>query len=256
MTRTQASFTTYVGERPHTRGIVVDRRNSAGDLSPLDFTALAFAAHRPDAIAFGKVAVIRSDGISVTQTNLLGVTAQAFCGNATAAALSVICKDGVCRSTVSAGEKSYEVRAEVRAGSVTQTWLVPRTRVIERSWRDRRVLLVDTLNPYALIIGTLPDSIDAETARHELLGDSLAAKLAVISQHTIEFYNANGRHGAAPQTGIASMALAARLVPWFAEQMLGMPSLPVIKETKDDRLAIAMPRVTVELSALALSVAA
>ena len=256
MTRIQAFFTTYVGERPHTCGVVVDRRSTADDLSSLDFAALAFAAHRPDAIAFGKVAVIRKNGISVTQTNLLGVSAQAFCGNATAAALTALCKEGVCRTTVSAGDKSYEVRAEVKAGSVTQNWLLPPTRVVERSWRERRVLLVDMLNPYALIIGTLPDGISAEAARRELLGDSLAAKLAVISHHTIEFYNANGRHGGAPQTGIASMALATRVVPWFAEQMLGAPSLPAIKETKDGRLAIAMPRVTVELSALALGVAA
>ena len=52
------------------------------------------------------------------------------------------------------------------------------------------------------------------------------------------------------------MSLAARAVPWFAEQMLGMPSLPAVTEMKDGRLAIAMPRVSVELSALTLSVAA
>ena len=165
MARIQASFTTYVGERPHTGGIVIDRRNADGDLSALDFTAFARAAHRPDAIAFGKIAVVRRDGISVVQTNLLGATAQAFCGNATAAALSILCKDGTCRSTVSAGDKSYEVRARVSAGNVAQTWLVPRARVVERRWRERRVLLIDVLNPYALIFGTLPDGIDSETAR-------------------------------------------------------------------------------------------
>jgi len=253
--RIQASFTTYVGERAHTRGVVVDHRNTT-DLLPPEFSALALAAHRPEAIAFGKIAVVRGDGIAVMQTNLLGASAPVFCGNATAAALSLLCKDGACRSNVSADDKQYEVRARITGGRVTQTWLLPRTRVVERSWRERRVLLVDALNPYALVIGALPDGIDPEAARHELLGNTLAAKLAVITQHTIEFYNTNGRHGAAPQTGIASMALAARLVPWFAEQMLGMPSLPAITEMKDGRLAIAMPSVTVELKSLALPVAA
>lgn len=255
MAHIQASFTTFVGERPHTRGVVIDRRNAA-ELQPPEFAALAGAAHRPEAIAFGKIAVVRGDGIAVVQTNLSGASAPVFCGNATAAALSFLCKDGSYRSNVVAGDKTYEVRARINARGVTQTWMLPRTRVIERSWRERRVLLVDALNPYALIIGTLPDGIAPEAARHELLGDTLAAKLAVITQHTIEFYNTNGRHGAAPQTGIASMALAARLVPWFAEQMLGMPSLPAITEMKDGRLAIAMPSVMVELKSLALPVAA
>lgn len=256
MARIQASFTTYVGERPHTRGVVLDRRNTTPELSASEFATFAGAAHRPEAIAFGKIALVGRDGVAVTQTNLAGASAPVFCGNATAAALSFLCKDGPYISTVSAHEKSYEVRASVNAGLVTQTWMLPRTRVVERWWRERRVLLVDDLNPYALVIGTLPDGIEPEAARHELLGESLAAKLAVITQHTIEFYNTNGRHGAAPQTGIASMALAARLVPWFAEQMLGMPSLPQITEMKDGRLAIAMPSVRVELSALALPVAA
>lgn len=256
MARLQASFTTYVGERPHTRGVVIDRRSGAYDLSTSELTSFAGAAHRPDAIAFGKIAIVGKDGIAVTQTNIAGASAPVFCGNATAAALSFLCKDGVCNSTVSAGDKSYEVRGRVKAGSVSQTWLLPRTRVVERWWRERRVLLVDVLNPYALINGTLPDGVDPETARRELLGETLAAKLVVITEHTIEFYNTNGRHGAAPQTGIASMAIATRLVPWFAEQMLGMPSLPTITEVEDGRLAIAMPSVTVELAALALPVAA
>lgn len=256
MTRIQASFTTYIGERPHTCGVVVDRRQDARELSFSDVAKLAGVAHRPDAIAFGKIALVHRDSIAVTQTNLAGATAPVFCGNATAAALSLLREDGTCRSTVSANGNRYEVRARIAARRVTQSWLVPQPRVVERSWRERRVLLVDTLNPYALIIGTLPEGVDPEAARHELLGDGLAAKLAVISRHTIAFYNTNGRHGAAPQTGIASMALAARAVPWFAEQLLGMPSLPPITEMKDGRLAVALPSVTVELSALTLPVAA
>src|SRR6185436_20430360 len=124
VTRIQASFTTYVAERPHTRGVVVDRR-SAPELSPHEFAALAGAAHRPDAIAFGKIAIIEQDRVAVTQTNLAGASAQVFCGNATAAALSFLCKDGTCHATVSADDKSYEVRARVTARRVTQNWMLP-----------------------------------------------------------------------------------------------------------------------------------
>ena len=252
----QACFTTFVGDRPHTCGVVLDRREAVHTISQAELNAFAAAAHRPDARAFGKIAVLRQDGIAVYQAGPTDSTAPVFCGNATAAALRFMRDNGSLSSTIVGAGANHEARARVSASSVAQSWLVPVPVVEERIWRDQRVLLLDTLNSYALIVGRLPEGVDADAARHDLVGAGLATKLAVISPHMIEFYNANGRHGAAPQTGLATMALAARAVPWFAELLLGMPSLPPITQTKDGRLAIEMPAVTVELRELALPQAA
>jgi hypothetical protein len=252
----QASFTTFVGDRPHTCGVVLDRRDAPHHPSQSELAAFRAAAHRPDARAFGKIAVLRQDGIAVYQAGSADRIAPVFCGNATAAALRFTRENGSLSSTIIGAGANHEARARVSAHGVAQTWLVPVPVVEQRAWREQRVLLLDTLNPYALIVGRLPEGVDADAARHELVGPGLATKLAVISPHSIEFYNANGRHGAAPQTGLATMALAARAVPWFAELLLGMPSLPPITQIKDGRLAIEMPAVTVELRELALPQAA
>ena len=256
MTQRQASFTTFVGERAHTCGVVVDCRDDAREFVASDLARLATAAHRADARAFGKVAVLRHDGVAVYQTDAGNNIAPVFCGNATAAALRFLHQRGSYSTTVRNDDLRHNVRARITANEVAQSWLVPRPEIKELRWRGQRVILIDTLNPYALIVGRLPDDTTAEAARNELVGAGLASKLAVIGQASIEFYNANGRHGAAPQTGLATMALAARAVPWFAELLLGMPSLPPIAKNKDGRLAIAMPTVTVELRELALPQAA
>jgi hypothetical protein len=256
LARIHASFTTCSGGRPHTCGVVADYRDSDLEISQLDFAALTDAAYRPDAAAFGKIAVLRRNGIAVYQADARGGIAPAFCGNATAAALCLLRGDGESESTVFGANAEYKVKASVNGRNVAQTWIVPESQVEERTWRGCRVLVLETLNHYALIAGPLPDGIDAETARRELLGTGLAAKLAVVSANNLEFHNANGRHGAAPQTGLASIALAVRAVPWFADLVAGARTLPTVSESNDGRLAITMPAVAVDLSELPLPVAA
>lgn len=260
MARFLSSFTTSFGDRAHTCGVVADWRDSNLEISQSEFAALAEAAYRPGAAAFGKIAVLRRDGIAVYQADTKQRVAPAFCGNATAAALLLLCANGESRSVVLAADARYEVNARVDGRTVAQTWLVPDAQVEQRTWRGHRVLILETLNRYALVVGPLPDGVDAETARRELLGDNIAAKLAVVSASSVApalaFYNANGRHGAAPQTGLATVALAVRAVPWFAGFFAVEHALPAVSKTNDGRLAITMPTVAVDLSELPLPVAA
>lgn len=256
MAQKLASFTTFVAGRAHTCGVVLDCREDDRAPLPGDFARVAGGPTHANARAFGKIAVVMRDGIAVYQSSADSEAASVFCGNATAAAFRFLSTDGAPTKTVRNGSVGYDVAARIDGDSVGQVWLVPPASVEQMIWRGLRVLRISTLNPYALIVGNLPKETTAEQARSELVGATAASKLAVISKGTIEFYNANGRHGAAPQTGLASLALAARAIPWFAELLLGMPSLPPIAPRKDGRLAITMPAVTIELCELALPQAA
>ena len=263
----RASFTTRHDDLPHTCGVVVDCRDRNGELSELELGSLALAAHRPDAAAYGKVAIVRPDGISVYQADCARGVAPVFCGNATAAAMRFVNADGESRNAVlGAAGVDYEVSARINGRAVAQTWIVPQPIVEERVWRGRRALIVELLNRYAVLVGPLPEGISAETARLELLGPGLTSKLAVITgasgAPSVEFYNANGRHGAVPHTGLATVALGVRFVPWFADligdtrieyRARGGPAwvdLPAVSTIRDDRLAISMPTVAVDLCEL------
>ena len=80
----------------------------------------------------------------------------------------------------------------------------------------------------------------------------------------VEFHNSNGRHGGAPQTGLATIALATRSVPWlkdlFADGFVTYPSqagprqagLPATSPAAGGRIAVEMPTVAVELVPLAM----
>lgn len=265
--RHHASFTTCHNDVPHTCGVVVDCRDSDDGFSDFDFGALAVAAHRPDAAAYGKVAIVRQDGIAVFQADRERGIAPAFCGNATAAAMRFVNADGDSRNAVlGAAGVDYEVSARINGRTVSQTWVVPQAKIEERTWRGRPTLVVEMLNQYALVVGPLPEGVSAEAARYEILGASLTAKLAVVasadSTPVVEFYNANGRHGAVPQTGVASIALAARAVPWFADLFGDMRlayrtrtgsavvELPAVESVCNGRVAITMPTVAVDLCEL------
>ena len=109
-------------------------------------------------------------------------------------------------------------------------------------------------------------------ARRELLGTALGGKLAILDHRAgmpiVEFYNSNGRHGAVPQTGLATIALAARstgeLNAWFADGNLVYRSgghvlktrLPEVSDTPCGRLSIAIPRISVSLDRPAMDMVA
>lgn len=221
------SFLTHEAGFPLTYGVVVDRRGE-GSLAPdegLEALAAIANAH-PGSCAFGKIAVLAPDGIHTFQAGPDNATQPVFCGNSTAAALASLGRrDGVSCLVHGMASRPYAVGADIGNGHVTQLWTLPCGGFEEREWRSHRIIVSHALNDYALVAGGLPEGIDPETARRELLGDCIGGKLAVIcpgqGAPLVEFHNANGRHGAVPHTGIATIALAARKVSWLRKMVEG-----------------------------------
>lgn len=204
-----------------TAGIVLDRRGSR-DVIPrnglADIAALANA--NSDACAYGKIAVIADDGLHAFQVMPDGRLSPAFCGNSTAAAIA--CMDipsDLLTRVHGPASNAYSVSARLQRQTVSQTWFLPQPVIEEIDWHGSTVLLIRALNDYAIVMGRLPQSTCPEQARTQLLGEAGCGKLAVIEDGAntpfVSFFNTNGQHGAAPQTGLASIALAAMSVDWF-----------------------------------------
>lgn len=267
-------FLTQDEGKPRTYGVVVDRRQQDGAHATLDLNDLAMLANdHPGVCAFGKVAVLARDGIHTFQLGRQGENSGVFCGNSTAAALACLHTGEDLRSAVfGMADAPYEVSARMVGGAIAQTWILPACPIEERDWRGRRAVALRALNNYVMVLGDLPQGICPEAARHELLGPGVGGKLAVIADEadaaTVHFYNSNGRHGAVPQTGIASIALAAREIGWlgdrFADGFLTYitdgktqrAALPPVTNGQDGRLQLRMPEIEVVLSPLAQELAA
>lgn len=269
MTGIVSTFLTHDGGRPLTSGLIADRRHEHVDPRIMDLRDLALLAGRnADACAFGKVVVVGRHGISTFQATPDGGTAPVFCGNSTAAAIG--CLGGVKHRTMVYGvaDCPYEVSARIDGGAISQTWMVPAASPEERVWRGSRVVFLPALNDYALVFGELPAGVTPEAARRELLGADPACKLAIVSGSgsgaVVEFHNSNGRHGGVPQTGLATIALATRSVPWledyFADGFITYPSqagqrrarLPDTSAAAGGRIAVEMPTVSVQLDPIAM----
>jgi hypothetical protein len=270
LTATISSFLTHDGGRPLTCGIIADHRREDVDPRTMDLRELALLAGRnADACAYGKVVVIGRHGVFTFQATPDGATAPVFCGNSTAAALGSLGAVGSIRTQVhGAAGQPYEVSARVDGGAIAQTWKVPAATPDERAWRGCRVLFLPALNDYALVFGDLPAGTSPEDARRELLGGDPACKLAIVGggagDATVTFYNSNGRHGGAPQTGLATIALATRSVPWLADffpdgvvtyPAAGGPrqaALPATAPAGHGTIAVDMPTVAVDLAPLGM----
>lgn len=269
MTGIVSTFLTHDGGRPLTFGVIADRRHEHVDPRTMDLRDMALLAGRnADACAYGKVVVIGRRGIFTFQATPDGGTAPVFCGNSTAAAIGCV-GGGAQRTKVHGVANSpYEVSARIDGGAIAQTWMVPAAAPEERVWRGCRVVFLPALNDYALVFGDLPAGVSPEAARRELLGADPACKLAIVGgsgpDAVVEFHNSNGRHGGAPQTGLATIALATRSVPWlegfFATGVVTYPSqtgprqarLPVTSPAAGGRIAVEMPTVSVDLVPLAM----
>lgn len=265
LTDTIHQFLTFENSSPRTSGLVVDRRGRDKRLTEEDVQILRMAADGGQSVcAFGKIALLTEDGIETFQVTGEGKLTAAFCGNSTAAAIAY---SGGLPGTVCVKGPScepYEVTARIADGAVHQTWLVPDSPAMNLVWNGCRTILLNCLNDYAIIEGSLPERITPEQARRELFGDQTGAKVAIVqgaqSRPEVEFYNSNGRHGAAPQTGLASIALAARHGGWLADRFSsGMVSfqadgetrcvaLPTIFEKSTQRLLFEMSPIRVTLS--------
>jgi hypothetical protein len=166
----------------------------------------------------------------------------------------------------------YRVSARIEEDRVRQDWSLPQGEIAERDWRGQPFVAIGALNEYAILRGNLPDGVSAETAQNELLGSAPTGKLAVVGENAggriVAFYNSNGRHGAVPQTGLASIALAARSVGWldncFPDKRLTYQTrsgprtvqLPAIEAEGDGTVRFAMPAIAVTLSPMLEDLAA
>lgn len=267
------SFLTHRKGAPLTYGIVVDERGCGGARSA-SFRDLAVLANQhPGACAYGKIVILRNDGIFSFQAKSTGEVVAAFCGNSTAAAIGTMGGEGHIRTRVhGAAPQPYDVSAWIEGDSVTQEWIVPAHAVETHTWRGRAISCLATLNEYAIVAGPLPRNLAPEAARHELLGPAQSGKLAVIGGTAdcpiVEFHNANGKHGALPQTGLATIALAARAVPWLRDRLphgelryptkegFGTARLPTLRSAANGGIAIEMPRISVDVKQLALELVA
>jgi hypothetical protein len=264
------TFLTRKAGKPLTFGLLIDQRGGP-DHPPEGLRTLALMANRhPGACAYGKIVLLRDSGLYTFQAMANGDTLPAWCGNSTAAALCRLGDDGAVRTRVyGESARACTVSAQVRAEEVSQRWIVPADPPTERRWRGRRVLCLGTLNSYAIVQGGLPAGVSPETARRELTG---AGKLAVIGgvedKAVVRFYNANGRHGAVPQTGAASIALAMRHSAWLRDCFPGgrltylngegtkTAELPPVSQVSEGSVAIEMPTTEVVLSPLAMELVA
>ena len=259
------TFLTHSEGRPRTWGVLIDRRGARNRISRWQLRALAeLANNHPGACAYGKIVLVRTDGISTFQTRPGRDPSRTFCGNSAAAGLSCLATEGSISTRIhGTGRRSYDVNGRIVGAAIAQQWLVPSEGAQLRNWRGCRALFLTTLNHYAILLDPLPPAMGPADALRELGASALANKLAIVSDIEgipfVEFHNANGRHGAAPQTGIATLALAARTSPWFGARFPDgrflhattdgpqTSNLPSVVEAACGRLAIDMPSVSVRL---------
>ncbi|MBP2560089.1 hypothetical protein J2857_002858 [Neorhizobium galegae] len=261
-TSTLHFFETRVNGLLRTTGLLLIHRSvRASDEIPTGQAKLLgrMAQQRPDATAHGKVAILRGRRLSVYQAGPDGGLVRALCGNATAAAIHA--HGSASGQLELVGPENVGITAEFhRSGdSVSQVWRIPDIIVTEFEWNRRRCAHMSGLNRYVLVFDGLPDGIDAETCRRQLSAGHANTKLAVFGDDAapnhVSFFNATGRHGAAPMTGLASLAVAAEALPHLAACIDGrgityqtasgreICRLPDVSRGKDGRLRIGMPDV-------------
>lgn len=264
--RTACCFETRRGGRLRTFGVLVYQlMRRADEISATEASAFAnVALARPEAAARGKIAVLGADGLLVLQADAKGGLNPALCGNATAAAILALRQTSGQIKLAAAGANRVDVEFECSGSKVRQGWLVPAMTATEFTWRGHYCVRVRGLNDYTIVTGGLPVGLTHQTCRLHLATGNPNAKFAVLGsgddQDYVEFYNSSGRHGAAPMTGLASLAVAAHALPRFAARLGGSQvsymtmggleicTLPSIGVAGDGRLRIALPEVDVSLT--------
>ena len=244
------TFLTHVGGCARTTGLAAYRpTRGAHDLEGLDFDFLGeAAAAQADAAAHGKVAHAGRDGVLVLQTMPRAALEVVWCGNATAAVALMSRRKSGCIGLCGPAGKSAFVSFSTMGATVEQFWTLPSPVYIEERWCGRIVLRCDALNPYAVIFGSLPQGMTPEEARRQLVGPELGTKLAIVTtrptgQAQVSFHNAGGAHGAAPMTGVATLAILARLSPLMARFI---PDGTVTYETKGGPVTTLLPDMRIE----------
>lgn len=268
-------FLFHTGQRGALRtfGVLLYQpRHSADDLPAADVAFYARAAlARPDAAARGKVAVLAADGLLVLQADAHGGLRPALCGNATAAAVLMLPQPRGQLTLIAPNGSRCIAEFSRSGGFVTQNWLIAAPTVAAFTWRGRTCVRIEGLNSYVVVTGDLPDDLPPEDCMAELTSGRPNAKMAVLARGAtraeVVFYNTSGRHGAAPFTGLANLAIAARVVPEVTRELNGPTvtfqtaqgpetrPMPRIEPAPGGFLRVALPKVEARLTPLLREVA-
>ena len=144
--------------------------------------------------------------------------------------------------------------------NISQVWETNMNRAVLQHIKieNSEAVKFNLFNDYIFLKGPI-DNLE-KVIKEEVLMGSIDKKLAVIyageTLPQVQFYNCNGLHGAAPQTGLASLAILVNKVDWmkemFPERKLSTPSsteiLPEIILQEDNSISFVMPDVDVRLS--------
>ncbi len=248
-----------------------------GPLTPTTIELLSFfnAQCAETACASGKVVIADQSerSVRVFQTGCQQPSAVA-CGNGVAAGAALLGRHRL-GETISfqVGWESGLLPAKAHVVAVDHHFHVAQCWELPRTWQFESVELpggpravrVRGLNPYLLI--EAPEGFDPRPLMAEALGDcSLAARAAVItrggySPPRVRFYSLEKPHGGAPQTGLVTLALAAREVYWMGELLagqhiehpLGIEPLPSL-EVRCKAIHCHLPPVLVGLEHLEMEV--
>lgn len=191
-----------------------------------------------------------------------------FCGNSVAAAALLFAERSNNKTLTfdvlgPSGELAIEATVILRSNdlsTVGQLWHVNIPEVIETVVLERSAANCKLLNDYLLLEGPIDIPDISETFS---LTTKLDKKVVIIEDAEpiprVRFYNCNGLHGAAPQTGLATLSLALPQVDWLhrlfrGRQQLQTPSsietLPEV--TYNSTIAsVRLPEVNVHLEYVA-----
>ena len=267
--RSAVIFETWVGDDLRTCGVVVGRPGRhAIDLGGLDLNLLtAAAAGVPDAAARGKLVLLGDDGVAVFQTKPGAHPELAWCGNGSATVALVLGRRRAAFDVFGPDGKVVGVVQTLAGTSVKQAWTLSDFSIAEANWLGRPAIRCSGLNTYAVVVGPLPAGVTPDEARCAVAGPGLTAKLVVVTPTAtgvphVAFHNAHGLHGAAPTTGVATLAILARRSRLVGGVISGgaviydtkagtvEAPLPDILMEPAGAISVVMPSVDVKLSPL------
>lgn len=191
----------------------------------------------------------------------------AFCGNATAAGAVIhahLTGGDAVSFEVTDGNRSAQVYAQVDLNDVgacvDQSWEIGEQVIAEEiKFQGQRAVRCSLLNDYLILAEPLPFDPVTVLQSPDSPVKGIGAKLAVIEKcwhvSRVRFFNCNGQHRAAPQTGLATLTFAALRIPWVGEMLGGgavqhpggIDALPTVESLGDGTVSVAMPKVEVRL---------
>lgn len=269
-------FRTGNGPTPKTVGIIIDLQDtefkSLSEWASSEISGI-YKLHKDrndelNAAAKGKVILIdRTETLpKVICYQANGKSAEsAWCGNSYAAASAYLHREG-CNTKFAVLNKSVlSVDADVTLLSdgnytVSQGWEIERQFVLNETQRlfRHRAIFLKFLNDYRVIVSRNLNDFGkcAERISKQLSTLRITEKICLIHPQSgyVRFFTSYYPHGAAPVTGLCSLALLKQRVGWFGERMSsntlitprGEEQLPELKIT-GDKISININHITVNL---------